>query len=191
MFIHVSWNILPYGRILYVLMLHIYVLHLILPCFKTNCTSEQMYIINTPLNNGTKAPFIFKWWYLHRGLLTFMVIWMFFVRDSWVSALSAGSIARGRPEVVSLPWYSPHLFLSLWHLIGWFCPDLPGQECTYLLMCFYVQANWQWRVPSFCSINISSPIWMQIRDVTPRIQMGLSLPWKITEALCEYDLCKQ
>ncbi len=36
-----------------------------------------------------------------------------FVWDSWVSALSAGSIARGRPEVVSLPWYSPHLSLSL------------------------------------------------------------------------------
>lgn len=90
--------------------------------------------------------------------------------------VQAGSAARGRPEVVSSPWYSPSslfpLSLSFWSLIGWFCSDLPGQECTHLLMYFYVQAIWQWRVPSFCSINISFPIWMQIRDVTPGIQMG-------------------
>lgn len=40
------------------------------------------------------------------------------------------------------------------------------------LMQFYVQAVWQWRVPSFCAINISFSIWMQIWDVAPGILMG-------------------
>lgn len=95
-----------------------------------------------------------------------------------------GSTAWGCPEVVSFYLDTPlwFFFLLLQCLIGWFCSDLPGQESTHLLMHFYVQANWQWRVPSFCSINISfPPVWMQIRNVTPGIQMGRVNGLKITK----------
>ena len=112
-----------------------------------------------------------------------------FLSDSWVSAVSAGSAARGRPEVF-LP--SSLSSPSIWRLIGWMLSWLAwGRNASTFLMHFYVQANWQWRAPSFRSINISPPIWLQIWGVTPRIQMGfLSRGEKLNRTLCEFDLCE-
>lgn len=101
-----------------------------------------------PLNNETKASFMFKWCDWLQRFMTFIAVWMFLREDPGCRP----SVCRlCRPEVVSPPWYShpPFLSPSLWCLIGWLCSDLPEQECTYLLMHFYVQAIWQWRVPSF------------------------------------------
>lgn len=146
-------------------------LHFLLPWSKMGYTSEEK---------------ICAWFYLcvmkqklfscfDKGIFDSYCNLNVFVWNSWASALPGGSIAQGRSGDVSLPWYSPHLSLSLplRRLIGWFCSDLPGPGMHLpSLTHFCVQANWQWRVPSFCSINISFLIWMQIRDLTPRIQMG-------------------
>lgn len=163
---------------------------LFFPWSKARHSSEQTYIIILLLNNKTKALFIFKWWHFFRTFwhsLQFECVCVRFLGVGLVCRLYSLRPPRGLLSTLILP---SSLSLSIWRLIGWFCSDLPGQECTYLLMHFYVQANWQWRVPSFCSINISFPIWMQIWGVTPRIQMGCLSPWKITETLCEYDLCE-
>lgn len=107
------------------------------------------------------------------------------VWDSWVSASSAGALARGRSEVVSLPWYSPHpslppsLSLADASLAD-YVQTCPGRNAPTFLMHFYVQAIWQWRAPSFCSINISFPIWLQIwGQHAPEYKWtGRLSPWK-------------
>lgn len=91
--------------------------------------------------------------------------------------------ARGRAQGPGLSaWYSlspsfsptPHWLILFW--LAW-----AGMH-------FHVQAVWQWRVPSFCSINISFSIWMQIWDVTLRIQMGcLSCDNEIKNEITTYQ----
>lgn len=100
-----------------------------------------------------KTPFICKWrHFLHTGLL---------------------GVRKPRPKTPLSPERSPRsrslslLCLLTPHWLILFRLAWAGMH----LMQFYVQAIWQWRVPSFCGINISFSIWMQIWDVAPGILM--------------------
>lgn len=100
--------------------------------------------------------FICKW---RHFLHTFYIQW------KWTIWCDKASCQDSWPTLLALVF-----FLSLPLTPHWLILFRLAREGMHLMQ-FYVQAVSQWRVPSFCGINISFSIWMQIWDVALGILM--------------------
>lgn len=132
---------------------------ILLQRLSTWCSLQQMYIIQT-LNNKIEVLFIFKWWHL---LQIFYIYWNWNVwcENAGVGPVPKALLLEADRVVVSLMLLALIFFLSLSLTPHWLILFRLAWAGMHLMQ-FYVQAVWQWRVPSFCSINISFSIWMQI-----------------------------
>lgn len=165
--------------------LRVYVLRLPLPRFSTRlsvCNNPPFFfflIIKERLFSCLNEGVCFRGFW---RLLQFEWFCVRFLGVGLVCRRFSPRPLRGRLPALILPSsLPPSLPLSLADAsLADYVQTCPGRNAPTFLMHFYVQAIWQWRAPSFCSINISFPIWMQIwGQLAPEYKWtGRLSPWK-------------